>query len=106
MSKDELYKTWETRIADFRASGQTARAWCTKLDLNLHTLRYWLRKFPQPSSCESTESIRWLSVELDQASANDSSLLTVQIGTARIEVRPGFNPVLLKQVVNALQHAE
>lgn len=40
----ELREMWERRDTEFRASRQSAPAWCAEHDVNLHTLRYWLRK--------------------------------------------------------------
>jgi hypothetical protein len=45
MSKAELRKEWELRIADFRASGQTQSKWCADNHVKLHQLKYWLKKF-------------------------------------------------------------
>ncbi|MEK4221773.1 hypothetical protein N1I86_06875 [Bacillus sp. FSL W8-0116] len=36
MSKAELRKEWELRIADFRASGQTQSKWCEDNHVKLH----------------------------------------------------------------------
>lgn len=54
---------WEERIASFRASGQSAPAWCNEHGVNIHTLRYWLQKTSASHKSEPTVPVKWLSVE-------------------------------------------
>jgi hypothetical protein len=102
VARSELRKEWEQRIAEFRASGQTAVAWCAAHDVNLHRFRYWLRKFPTKRATESTPSVRWLSVKVDEPPVAEDGILLVRVGSASIEVKPGYNPTLLRQVVQTL----
>ena len=104
VSKNELRKQWEEHIAEFRKSGQSAPTWCTAHGIKLHRFRYWLRKFPAKGFTEASGAIRWLAVEKDESPLEESGL-TLQVGTVWIEIKPGFNPTLLKQVVRVLTHA-
>jgi len=104
--KNELYEEWEKRMAEFRASGQSATAWCAAHEINLQRFRYWARKFQVRPQTESTKSVQWLSVKLDESPVSEGTSMNVQVGEASIEVRPGFNPILLKQIVQALAHAK
>lgn len=103
MSRNELRKEWEQRIAAFRASGQTATQWCADHDVNLYQFRYWLRKFPS-RRVETISPIQWLPVHVDDAPAQDmdAASITVCVGHAKIEIKPGFSPELLRQVVQVL----
>jgi len=103
MTKAELRKEWALRVAAFKASGQSASAWCVAHDLPPHQLWYWLRKHKS----EDTPTVmppQWLSVEvgeLEHSSAQRSALI-VRVGQATLEVKPGFNPTLLTDVVRIL----
>lgn len=92
------------RVADFRASGQNAPAWCAEHDVNLHTLRYWLRNLSSdyPSKCAT--SVKWLSVEMAEEAqqAVSSCRIVVRIGDVSVEVEPGCDLVLLGDVVQTL----
>ncbi len=44
MTKAERQKEWESRIAEYRASGQSVKEWCTANDIKPERLWYWLRK--------------------------------------------------------------
>ncbi len=44
MTLEEHSMIRRQQVNDFRASGQTAAAWCSENNLNISTLRYWLTK--------------------------------------------------------------
>lgn len=106
MSRAELRELWEGRVADFRASGQTAQAWCSERGISLHTLRYWLRKVGNDNQSGSTEPAKWLSVEITGEQTHQPVVsgggMVVCVGDARVEVYPGCNLVLLREVVQTL----
>ncbi len=104
MSRIELHQEWEKRMVEFRANGQSATAWCATRDISLHCFWYWARKFQPMRQVESTGSIQWLSVKMDDAPLTHENTLTIQVGGASIKVKPGFDPTLLNQVVQALNH--
>jgi hypothetical protein len=103
--KEQRRQLWAARIADFRASGLTMSAWCTANQCSIDQLKYWLYKakdkLPSPST---NSSLRWVPLEAidSQPVAPVSSSLVVWIGQARIELHPGFNPQLLREIVQAL----
>nr|WP_243137351.1 hypothetical protein [Heliorestis convoluta] len=53
----------------------------------------------------SSGNASWLSVEVGETSERDSlaSPLVIRVGQAVIEVKPGFDPALLTQVVRTLK---
>ncbi|GEA17573.1 IS66 family insertion sequence element accessory protein TnpA [Moorella sp. E306M] len=104
MTKAERQALWETRIAEYKKSGQRVREWCaTHEDVSPKQLWYWLRKYKNQDVVSSGKSNRWLPVEVtDQTSIEQGHTLLVKIGPASIEVRSGFDPALLSQVVKVL----
>lgn|SRR5690606_29544872 len=93
---------WKSRVDEFRASGQTATAWCAAQNLKVHQLRYWLRKFKSEHESEKMQT-QWLSVEFGELKADKpQQALPIRVGKATIEVRPGFDPKLLSDVVKTL----
>lgn len=103
MTKTELRKEWAARVAAYKASGQSASAWCAANNLNTRQLWYWLRKYKNTDT-PAVMPFQWLSLEVGEprpGSANESALL-VRVGQATVEVKPGFNPALLSDVVRTL----
>lgn len=105
MPRTELHEMWRKRMKEFGESGQSATAWCAVQDIQLHRFWYWSRKLREQRPTKSVESIRWLAVTVDAQEPQSKSRLTVRVGGACIDVTPGFEPELLREVVEALSHA-
>ncbi|MDI3312297.1 MAG: helix-turn-helix domain-containing protein, partial [Thermoanaerobacterium sp.] len=90
-------------MAAFKASGQSASAWCSTHDLKPHQLWYWVRKHKDIDAPDVAPT-QWLSVEIEGQNLGNAqgSALLVRLGHATIEVKPGFNPILLSDVVRIL----
>lgn len=103
MDKDQRQQEWIARIADYKASGLTMAAWCEARQHSVHQLKYWLRKLnPRKVSTLSTTSSSWLPVSFEPSGHEPDLPILVRIGRVGIEVRPGFNSELLRQVVQSL----
>ncbi len=97
--REQLRKDWEVRMADFKASGQTAKEWCNANNIKRSKLHYWLRKFG--SNEQSFKSSQWLPVEVDDTHSN-SHIVVIKIGKAVVEVKPGYNRELLFDILRTL----
>ena len=88
---------WERRRALYRKSGLARKAFCKKHHLKLSTLDYW---FCVLGKLEKERRL----VELDQASVAPLARgLIVGVGQDyRIELRRGFDPQLLAEVIQVL----
>ncbi|AOQ22925.1 hypothetical protein MTAT_24380 [Moorella thermoacetica] len=70
MTKAELQKLWENRIAEYRASGQSVKEWCASHDdVTPRQLWYWLRKFKNQK--DTSPITRWLPVEVSEQASID-----------------------------------
>jgi len=98
--EETLQKIWTKRIAAYRASGQTMKAWCAEQNLTVHQLKYWLYKAQrQHNPAAASATFRAVAITAPEP---ETEPLWVQVGSARIVVRPGFEPQLLRDVVAAL----
>jgi hypothetical protein len=104
-TKEQRLHEWTARVADYKASGLTMSAWCTANHFTMDQLKYWIRKMKDvPSSAVPTPSTRWVPLSVaDHASAVSASSLVVRIGQASIVLQAGFDPQLLREVVQALK---
>jgi hypothetical protein len=101
----ETETKWSERVREWKASGRTAKEFAEGREFKASTLVYWascLRRDngsgAQPKRGEPR--IRMARVIAARAHAGDT--IVVAIGAARVTVRSGFDPALLKQVVQAL----
>jgi hypothetical protein len=102
MTHDEVRQVWEGRIAAYQASGQSATEWCAMHQLLPRQLWYCLRKF-KATNKSVTPSSRWMAINVAKPFEEKVTTLHVRIGSAVIEVKSGYNPALLSDVVRTLQ---
>lgn len=98
----------EGLVAEYEASGLSRQAFCNKHGLSLSTLNRHRKRQQMPSGPAETSG--WVAVELsdtEQAAASQpSSELWVLLSSGRrIEVRGGFDPKVLQQLVRVLEQA-
>lgn len=103
MTRAERQKEWDNRIAQYRDSGESVKEWCAANNVKADRLWYWLRKYKTNKDAPLFKSNQWLPVEVREYSptGQDNSLM-IRVGEACIQVKTGFDPALLSQVVRAL----
>jgi hypothetical protein len=102
----ETETKWSERVREWKASGRTAKEFAEGREFKASTLVYWascLRRdsgsAAQPKKREAR--IRMARVIAARPQAGDA--IVVAVGVARVTVRSGFDPALLKRVVQALR---
>jgi hypothetical protein len=102
-----LHKVWERRISEFRMSGQTRGAWCEANQVPVRQFHYWFSKLTRQESVRRLQPGNWAQIQVKEtpqaAPPYIQSALSVRIGPAIIEVRDGYNPSLLLDLVKVLQ---
>lgn len=92
---------WREKVTAYRASGQSQKEWCAKNDVNIHTLKFWLQK--EKTVTSPKETCQWLPLNINESETTiENQALTLKIGQVFIEVKPGFNPEFLTNVVKTL----
>jgi len=103
MTKTDLQKEWEIRIAEYRASGLSGAKWCAANNVKPNRLWYWLAKFKAGKDPSFANPIQWLPVEVSgQPPVEHSNALLINVGKASIEVKPGFDQDLLSNIIRTL----
>lgn len=98
---EELREHWRARVADFRASGLTGAAWCATHQIKEHQLWYWVGKFKEEIDREGRQP-RFVPVHVQEPVHVPDKPLSVRVGSAVIEVSPGYDSDLLRDVVRTL----
>lgn len=100
----EIDEHWRKRVGEYRASGMTMKAWCAEQGIAFSQMKYWIRKLKLSRRQRSASPPTWITVTPStEAAEPECTPLIVRIGGATIDVRPGFDPVLLTQVARALE---
>jgi hypothetical protein len=103
MARSELRKEWEQRIKEYKSSGQSASKWCAAHDISIHQFWYWQKKLKSSDTTVTTTSSKWMALEMCDSHEDSRNALLVKVGPASVEVKPGFDPVLLTDVVRTLK---
>lgn len=95
---------WSERVRDWRTSGKTAEEFAAGQNFEATTLRYWASRLKTEAATKPVTPmarvVRVRSREVrDDATTSE---LEVVVGNARIVVRRGFDPELLRQVAVTL----
>lgn len=98
MTRAEREEMWSERIAAQAGSGLTVRMWCTREEVSYWSFLQWRRRLGGETSSE--RPLRFLRVLPVEA---DGSAVRIRIGGALIEVGVGFDPGVLRRVVEALR---
>ena len=104
MERDAKRVEWRARLEAYAASGLTQREWCAREGVSLHQLGYWrgqLREQSKPIAATPG----WCALDVVAEHNSGGNGLTVRVGSAGIEVRPGFDAALLRDIVRALEVA-
>lgn len=88
---------WAERVQAWRASGQTAPAFAEGKGFSASLLRWWGSELSRRSGTDKAVRLARV-VRLPR----ERAALTVAVGPARIEVGPGFDHALLREVLDAL----
>lgn len=118
MSRDERTRLWEGRIEDFLSSGLTVEDWCRANGVSKSTLYKWRKEFSRAASSQSASISTqthpgWVQLmpanvstpPVVPESTHECNIASLQIKFAdmTVDVHRGFDPVLLKQIVEVLR---
>jgi hypothetical protein len=101
----ETETKWSERVREWKASGRTAKEFAEGREFKSSTLVYWASCLRTgiggaPRGKKREPHVRMVRVVPSAVRADDP--IVVAIGAARVTVRAGFDPYLLRQVVKAL----
>jgi hypothetical protein len=94
-------------LAAYRASSQTQKEWCQTNNINIHTLKYWIKEENRVSNIPQ-KSCQWQTLDMSTLKTDSHSQnqqLTIQIGPVRLEVLPGFDQQFLAEVLKTIVRA-
>lgn len=101
---DATEAKWAERIEGWKSSNQSAEEYSAQLGVKPGTLRWWSSRLRRgvrgAGGAASARGVRMVRVVARARQGTDS--LMVRVGAAQVEVRAGFDPALLRELVEAL----
>lgn len=104
MIDHKLADLWKRRLAEYKASGQSITAWCRENSVTEGQYHYWRRKLGSHPAV-TDQPVKWVAVSMD-VTANEekhSDPVSVHIGQFTVEVKPGFDENLLRNIFKVLK---
>ncbi len=90
------HESFQKLLADLRASGLSKKRYCANRGVNYSTFQYWLRKIRNTPPLGDSGFVRISTLPVSEA-------IEVRLpGGIAIAVRPGFDAVLLRDIVRTL----
>lgn len=104
LSKREINRQrWLERIAEWKKSGQSQKAFCECHQLGLASFRRWNKVFSSKDRSREPQPVNFMPVKVKLKDIPSSSLTLLINDNLRIEIPAGFDPCVLKQVIQLLQ---
>lgn len=99
MDRELNKQKWQEVIESQRSSGLSQKQWCEENQVNLHSLRYWVRRLKAIKT--ETDEVRWVSLDSTRI-APAADIIKITIGRASVEVRKQTDKHLLAEVLGIL----
>jgi hypothetical protein len=89
--------------AEYEASGLSRQEFCLQRNVALKTLARYLTPHRKRRAAPSSAPPRWVPVQVEPSPESESELTVIVRGGQRIAVKPGFDAVLLRQLITVLE---
>ena len=107
MIRDLAPKTeWKIRFEEYKQSGLSINAWCSKNGLKANTFHYWIKKFKISEQIVPAEKAQFAEVVLECCNAKntvDSKKISLSYGSYTIDIADGFNSDTLAELLKVLK---
>jgi hypothetical protein len=94
---------WEHHIESWQASGLAQREYCRQHHLSYYQFGYWKKRLVQSETGTKFVGLDLVPSMGKQLSKSGCPLRLVLANGFRIEIEPGFDPHLLRQLIIALR---
>src|SRR6266542_2215529 len=104
----ETQAKWAARVSEWRQSGKPAEEFAVGRGGEGSTLRYWSSRlkhgtYAVPTETQPVRMVRVVRRSKLAAVATAEAGIVVEVGAARVTVRRGFDPLLLRELVESLR---
>ena len=107
MTEEEKRTFWLECIKAYHSSNMSAVKWCKENNISVHILRKWITKINKEN--KNSVSKDWVPVDVSSESKENnenpskySSSISINIGSASIDVPSDFDPKALETIVEIL----
>jgi len=98
LTREEKPSYWQAQVSSWRGSGLNQAQFCRDHNLKVRDFGYWKRKLSRTS-----DSVSFVPLRVKSQSVASSPLGLVLDSGLRIEVREGFSPGTLRDLIHTLR---
>jgi len=100
----EKRRYWEKQVQGWQESGLSQKQYCLQNKLAQHQLTYWKKRFVKSESSVSFVELQLAgNVQFNGGFAHRSALRLTTGTEYQIDIEPGFDPVVLQQIIYVLR---
>jgi hypothetical protein len=94
---------WHKHVEAFRVSGLTREVYSRESGIRTYQLDYWRRKFTRLKKTQAAVPTKqWVPLVITNQMPENNSHIDLWIGSVRMEIKPGFDPKLLNEILRAV----
>ena len=94
---------WKKHVEEFKISGLTREEYSKRKCIQAYQLDYWRKKFSRPSKRPAaSHKDQWIPLQISDRPIERDSRIDLWVGPVRVEVKHGFDPQLLAEVLQAI----
>ena len=90
---------WKQHIETWRSSGMTQTAYCRQHELKTYQFTYWKKRFARAEAAITFVPVKISGAFAPAPDTNWASLRLVMAMDLAIEIRPDFDPGLLRRLI-------
>src|SRR5512143_3870284 len=87
---------WQGHLVQWQASGLSQVAYCRQQGLKVAQFGYWKKRMRSGQTLEMAPAAAFIALQMASARATLTVVLTISL---LVEIHPGFDPVILRAVV-------
>ena len=100
---EEKIKYWQRHVESFKASGLTREAYSKRNRIPVYRLDYWRKKISKMNKAqEAIPANQWVPLKISNEPGGGDSHIDLWIGSVRVEVKRGFDPKLLAELLRTV----
>ena len=94
---------WKKHVEEYKASGLTREAYSKRKRIQAYQLDYWRRKFSRSNKTSAAlHKDQWVPLQISDRPIERDSRIDLWVGPVRVEIKHGFDPQLLAEVLQAI----
>jgi len=98
LRREDKPSYWQSQVSSWRRSGLSQAQFCRDHNLKVRDFGYWKRKFSR-----SSNAVSFVPLRVQSSLSAPSPLGLVLDSGLRVEVREGFSPGALKDLIHTLR---